>query len=69
MKTYKPKITASKGLVESLTVALAIGLTTHIPALADYQELSIVLIAALLRMALNTLKHRFGIDLQKLAGN
>lgn len=38
MKAYKPKTTASKGLAESLTVALAMGLATRVPALADYQD-------------------------------
>jgi len=68
MKTYKPKTTVSKGAVETLTVAIAVALSTKIPALADYQEASIIVIAATIKMLLNVIKHKFGIDLSKLAG-
>jgi len=68
MRTYKAQKTAFKGLEESLAVAFAVGLSSQISALADYQEASIIVIAVLIRAGLNVLKHRFGIDLSKLAG-
>ena len=66
MKTYKASKTAAKGIVESISVAFAVGLTSQVPALENYQELSIIVMSALIRAGLNFLKHRFGFDFMKL---
>lgn len=71
MKTklnYKAKTTISKGLAETLSIAIAIYLAKQIPLFSEYQELTIVIIAALLKMASNYSKHNLGIDFSKLVG-
>lgn len=68
MKNYKLEKTVSKGLVETVSVTLAVVLSQQIPALADYQEVSIIAIAVLIRTGINFIKHRFGVDFTKLLG-
>lgn len=64
--SYRYDKTVSKGLVETASVTFAVALTSQIPALADYQEASIIIIAVLIRTGINFMKHRFGIDFTKL---
>lgn len=63
MKTYKASKTAAKGGKVGLTVAIAVAITNEIPLLQEYAEISIPLIAGILKMITNLLSERFGLKL------
>jgi len=63
MKTYKASRTAAKGGKMGLTVAIAVAITSEVPLLQEYAEISIPLIAGALKMIANVLSEKFGLKL------